>query len=67
MPHDISKSMREHVRERIASGQLDVEKNTKEKELYDLAFYLYKERRYGREYLRQLVTVACIDADEEGK
>lgn len=55
------KSMQGYARKRIDEKQL----NAKEQELYDISFHLYKERGYGREYLRQLVTVACTDADKK--
>lgn len=60
---DMSDSLRAHARNRVTRKLL----SKKEKELYDLAFLLYHEKRFGREYLRQLVTIACIDADAKKK
>ena len=59
----MSGSLRKHARNRVNRKLL----SPKEKELYDLVFWLYEEKRFGREYLRQLVTVACIDADAKKK
>ena len=62
-PKNMSDSLRTHARNRLTRKLL----SQKEKELYDLAFWLYQEKRFGREYLRQLVTIACIDADAKTK